>query len=113
MGQRHKMEKEDRAIAETGFTPAQVMDFREIFLMEDTEGKDVLSFQNVKVLLHRISPLSAKLVQELGDSWQKIVESEKDRWCIDFPDFLLLMRHLIDINFANIASLVLPGSEQS
>ncbi|CAE8673295.1 unnamed protein product, partial [Polarella glacialis] len=47
-------------------------------------------------------------VQQLREAWQKVVGdcilegNEVEEWEVDFPDFLLLMQHLLETDFAGI-----------
>jgi len=104
---RSRRAKESRAVMASEFTAVQVREFREVFIAADIEERDCLSFTKVRQLIHRIAPLGDKRVDELTRVWQHVVTSSNldkgtSGWDADFSDFLLLMRHLLDTNFAGI-----------
>merc|ERR1712110_268468 len=105
---RKRPQKELCAVELTEFRPQDVHEFRRIFVAQDRYGKDHLSFEAVRWQIHQISPLNEKLDLELREAWRQVMPCEGEEtvttstWSADFPDFLLLMRHLLDIDFAGI-----------
>lgn len=97
--------KERMAVEDTGFTPQEVTEFRELFMATD-EGRGELSFEDLRRMIHMITPLGDQLVAELFSRFQEAtgrqIGVEGDRSQADFPEFLWLMRKLLDTNFANI-----------
>lgn len=100
--------KELKAIEETQFSPTEVYEFRELLLAVRGEAKEI-GFDEVKGLLGAIVPMGAKNLSELQRKFKEVagrqsgVEGSEDM--LDFPEFLWLMRELLDINFANMAGL--------
>jgi len=98
--------KELKAVADTRFTPLEVLEFRELFLAAGA-GRVELGFHEVKELLQCIVPMGAKNVEELRLKYNEIaarqmgVDGGEEE--LDFPEFLWLMRELLDINFAKMS----------
>jgi len=102
---RERVAKEQRAIEETCFSSTEVRGFRELFLVSD-DGSGELSLSEVKRMIHMICPLGDKYIETLTKEFRKItgqqqrVEGNRDQ--ADFPEFLWLMKRLLDVNFANL-----------
>jgi len=98
--------KELRAIGETMFSPTEVQEFRDLLLAVRGEATEV-GFDEVRALLGAIVPMGAKNVRELHVIYDKVAarqeDSEGSNTRLDFPEFLWLMRELLDANFANIS----------
>jgi len=100
-----RVQKESVAVAETGFTAYEVNDFRELFLACG-RGRGELTLQDVTKMINQITPLGDKYKAQLAQIFRSVtkrqmrVEGDKDE--ADFPEFLWLMRKLLDQNFANI-----------
>jgi len=100
--------KEREAFNATKFTPQEVEEFRELFLSAG-QGLKELGFSEVKELLKCIVPMGTKNVEDLK---RKFDEQSAGKQCgdlqgddegLDFPEFLLFMRSLLDMNFANMS----------
>jgi len=109
--------QEEIAIRTTRFSAQEVNDFREFFLnyANGNGGENHMlhkktiaeascrvtrhSLEDVKALLRSIIPLGDKLASELGVRFEKATHGTQ---LADFAQFLILMRDLIDTNFANI-----------
>jgi Ca2+-binding EF-hand superfamily protein len=101
-----KSVKEQAAIAKVGFTPGDVREFRAIFVENDVWYQDQLEYDVVKTVLHRVCILGDRLKQEFHSAWLAVMTKD-DGLCpdiMDFPEFLLLMRQLIDTDFAGIGN---------
>lgn len=114
--------KELRAIEETRFSPSEVLEFRELLLAVRTEsgfdevcgflgvGATEVGFEDVRVLLGAIVPMGARNCSLLKVKYNEVagrqsgVEGSEDK--LDFPEFLWLMRELLDSNFANMSDRV-------
>merc|ERR1712187_555321 len=104
------MGKEKQAVVETGFAHDQVKDFRSLFFAADTNGTFELSGEQVKAMIHRIVPIRDQREIEFGEIFRNMATKPPgaDAECvlqlrlytIQFPQFLRLMRHLLDIDFA-------------
>merc|ERR1719167_718659 len=66
-----KMNKEKRAIEATGFSMAEVQDFRELFIIRDEDKDETLSWAEIKNLVGNICPLSSRLQQDLFKAFQE------------------------------------------
>merc|ERR1712007_93005 len=102
------LEKEQAARKDTGYTPAEIEGFRELFLTLDESGEG-LSFAQVKELIASICPLGEKHSTELISIFranlsrhasQSGKESKHDE--LDFPELLWLLQTLWETNFAGI-----------
>eukprot|EP00441_Pelagodinium_beii_P043394 CAMPEP_0197627016 /NCGR_PEP_ID=MMETSP1338-20131121/5749_1 /TAXON_ID=43686 ORGANISM="Pelagodinium beii, Strain RCC1491" /NCGR_SAMPLE_ID=MMETSP1338 /ASSEMBLY_ACC=CAM_ASM_000754 /LENGTH=1038 /DNA_ID=CAMNT_0043197627 /DNA_START=1 /DNA_END=3117 /DNA_ORIENTATION=- len=97
--------KEQVAIKDTGFTATEVAEFRELFLAADDSSGE-LSFQEFKTMVDGITPLGDALTQELEKIFYEVtdrslgVDGNADE--ADFPEFLWLMKELLQRNFAGI-----------
>lgn len=101
--------KEQATIKETGFTVQEVQEFRELFLQRDC-GSGALTFGQVREMIDSIAPLGDKYVEDLWNMFQEATgkqQTEKEE--VDFPEFLLLIRKLLDTNFANIKAKTQKG----
>lgn len=97
--------KESKAIEKTGFDTSEVQSFRDIFMSQGEGAKD-LPFADVRTILQGICPMGAKQTEELAERCRKVLkvapDAAEERLTLDFPDFLRLMREVIDTNFAQI-----------
>jgi len=99
-----KIAKEQRAVSETGFSQQEVQDFRELFLANDA-GAGCISFQQLTKMLAPFCPLGDKNTSELAQLVQTTTGKQKGAEgydTLDFPDFISLMKRLMEIDFAGI-----------
>lgn len=93
-----RLKREQAAILKTEFTPLQVSEFRGEFLgpSERTE----LRFDDVRSMLQRVMPLKARHTAELSHEYLKALASEDvvRNGTMEFPEFLMFMRNLIDMD---------------
>merc|ERR1712151_982179 len=98
-----RISKELEAINSTKFTPPEVQEFRELFLTAGSGLKE-LGFHEVRELLKCIVPMGTKNVEALRHKFEEMAAQQcgvvGDAALLDFPEFLWLMRGLIDENFA-------------
>eukprot|EP00929_Paragymnodinium_shiwhaense_P044970 TRINITY_DN23035_c0_g1_i1.p1 TRINITY_DN23035_c0_g1~~TRINITY_DN23035_c0_g1_i1.p1 ORF type:complete len:1110 (-),score=384.64 TRINITY_DN23035_c0_g1_i1:158-3487(-) len=101
------------AVRDTKFSLQEVHGFRELFLSNAAGGETDeikhtrsiskrvfrLSLQDVKRMLVRIIPLGDALAKELAQHFDVVVHHGDQA---DFSSFLILMRRLVDANFAQI-----------
>eukprot|EP00931_Biecheleriopsis_adriatica_P060303 TRINITY_DN36202_c0_g1_i1.p1 TRINITY_DN36202_c0_g1~~TRINITY_DN36202_c0_g1_i1.p1 ORF type:complete len:993 (-),score=227.74 TRINITY_DN36202_c0_g1_i1:28-2868(-) len=105
---REHVQKELNAIKGTGFSGAEVAEFRDFFLNGDYSSGGELSFEELRAMIHQITPLGDALTAELHKIYHDITikrgagSNGAQNQELDFPDFLWMMKHLLDINFANI-----------
>eukprot|EP00929_Paragymnodinium_shiwhaense_P021501 TRINITY_DN1400_c0_g2_i1.p1 TRINITY_DN1400_c0_g2~~TRINITY_DN1400_c0_g2_i1.p1 ORF type:complete len:1474 (+),score=344.11 TRINITY_DN1400_c0_g2_i1:205-4626(+) len=112
------IDKELHAIAGTHFAPNEVDEFRELFraAAADKDGSEI-GFDEVNNLLSCIVPMGAKNTEILHKKFHQEaaknmgVDGDDDE--MDFPEFLWLMRGLIDMDFGNLQERTKAISEQS
>eukprot|EP00928_Gymnodinium_smaydae_P004233 TRINITY_DN11465_c0_g6_i4.p1 TRINITY_DN11465_c0_g6~~TRINITY_DN11465_c0_g6_i4.p1 ORF type:complete len:1134 (-),score=238.06 TRINITY_DN11465_c0_g6_i4:551-3952(-) len=100
---RVEREKELEAIEQTGFNVDEVTDFRDLFL-GDSERNEV-SVSELKELLSRVIPLGAKNLAALDAIIDETMGARRGQEPLRFWEFLLLIKKLLDADFAGIASL--------
>lgn len=98
-------ENETAAIHVTGFTPTEVAEFRELYLGEGE--RDQVDFSELTEILKSVIPLGDKNTKTLAGLYDEIVavrvgEPQKR---MNFAEYLLLLRRMLDVNFAGIANL--------
>jgi len=111
--QMEKASKEAKAVQATGFSTEEVHEFRELFLSWDMFQAQEL---NLSTLLHMMSSSCSMtekrtdlLVREFHKASQGCAAGKKGQDCsedegwVDFPEFLRLMRALVDENFIDVA----------
>jgi len=104
------LRKEEEAIARTGFSPDEVTLWRDIFVKFDadhsgeydtSEGKKLLSA--IGIVIHDRS-MNVKYFALFKEA------DEDQSGGVDFAEFLLLMKKLIDCDFGGIAAMAQGGS---
>lgn len=101
---RHTMqlEKERRVISETKFTGQEVCEFRNIFLAK-SKGMPTISLQAFKDILEPICPMGDRNSTLIMRMFAEMAEGEsKETGTLDFPDFLQMLRRMIDVDFAGL-----------
>jgi len=109
-------QQETEAIAKTGFDKNEVNEFRMLFLGDSQPGEDntYVSLAHVKELLGKVVPLGHKRSLALKEQLASMKGgSGQGEDTVDFPQFLMLMRRLLDDNFAGIAELGHGASSDS
>jgi len=98
-----KVSKEMDAVNDTNFSVQEVSDFRQLFLEGDS-GTGDFSLEEAKKMINKITPLGDKYSKELTKIFREVCgeDAEGYRDLVDFPDFLLLMKRLLEVNFARI-----------
>eukprot|EP00928_Gymnodinium_smaydae_P010582 TRINITY_DN13988_c0_g1_i1.p1 TRINITY_DN13988_c0_g1~~TRINITY_DN13988_c0_g1_i1.p1 ORF type:complete len:884 (+),score=226.78 TRINITY_DN13988_c0_g1_i1:86-2653(+) len=81
--------REQEAAEAAGFSPAQVAQFRQAFVTADSDGSGVLTGREIQEVLDEMLALSGLQVQKLR---QELMELGGASECVDFPEFLRLMR---------------------
>ncbi|CAK9105640.1 unnamed protein product, partial [Durusdinium trenchii] len=95
---KERLRKEQSAIKEAGFNHQEVADFRELFL-NSLENSQEMNFQEFWRMINSITPLGKALSEELEVKFQEICAPREEA---DFPDFLLLMKTLLEEDFGHI-----------
>lgn len=95
---KERLRKEQWAIRDAGFQPQEVADFRELFL-NSLENSEDMNYPTFSHMISGITPLGKSLSQELERMFH---ETCAPRHEADFPDFLLLMKTLLDKDFGNL-----------
>jgi len=95
---KERIRKEQSAIKESGFQPPEVSEFRELFL-NSLEASQDMTFPEFSQMISGITPLGKTLSQELEKLFHEMCAPRQEA---DFPDFLLLMKTLLERDFGNI-----------
>lgn len=121
-----RLERERRAIAATKFTHKEVEEFRELFL-STSEAQTTLQIGALVRLLQKICPLGDRNMSELHRIIREVLTLEDDRHMssemqgraretrevkkidrvddeveVEFPEFVMLVHRLIEVNFAGM-----------
>jgi Ca2+-binding EF-hand superfamily protein len=103
-----RVSKEAMVVEETGFSAHEVQGFRDIFVKQAC-GLRELPFGEVKAIMSGICPMGAKHTEEFQVILRQIVkcplgrEDQPDKDLnVDFPDFIRLMRQIINSNFGQV-----------
>jgi len=99
------VDKEMRAVEEAGFSWQEVHSFRELFDKAKAEGARELSVNDVRQMVSCFCPLGERNAATLAAEFQKArrrLLNEEGTPGIDFPEFLWLMKALLELNFGNI-----------
>mmetsp|Transcript_85383 Transcript_85383/g.236612 ORF Transcript_85383/g.236612 Transcript_85383/m.236612 type:complete len:220 (+) Transcript_85383:1-660(+) len=94
--------REQKVVSHTKFTREEVEQFRELFVREAKgrqRGKERLDFNVFAKMIGGVCPLHDRHMAELSTAFKEVAGKEGS---LEFPGFLLLMRHLLDDNFANL-----------
>jgi calmodulin len=96
--------KEREIIQRTGFLPDEVTAWRDIFLKFDEDKSGAFDVGEGKTLLQAVGINLNE--RAMHDRYLQIFHEvdEDDDGNMDFPEFLLIMRRLIDMDFGGIAS---------
>jgi len=105
-----KVNKEMSAVKNCGFSVQEVQEFRQLFL-EGDNGYGEFSLEEAQRILGKVTPLGAGYLKELAQIFGDVSGGEVD--VVDFPDFLLLMKRLIDVNFARIRDITSALSHEN
>jgi len=104
--ERDRLVREQDAIQATKFTLAEVEEFRSLFMGgTDDEVRTKLTLSDLQRMVEAICPLNHKHIADLREIFKQVCCEEADtetKMLGHFPEFLLIMRKLIDMNFANI-----------
>jgi Ca2+-binding EF-hand superfamily protein len=106
--QLRRLHETKKAVKEAGLSSSEVRGFREIFISRCSGDPQCLRFQDVHAMLLGVTPIGDKSVIMLRDIWSPLAttdDHESDRRML-FPSFLVLMRRLLDANFANLKTVV-------
>merc|ERR550514_1008149 len=104
--------KEKEMVKRTKFDPEEVAQWRDIFIKFDDDKSGAFDHQEGKMLLQAVGiNLNERTMHDRYLAIFNEVDEDGDE-CMDFPEFLLLMRKLIDIDFGGIASRAAPKQEK-
>eukprot|EP00747_Dinoflagellata_sp_TGD_P126187 gnl/TRDRNA2_/TRDRNA2_174258_c3_seq1.p1 gnl/TRDRNA2_/TRDRNA2_174258_c3~~gnl/TRDRNA2_/TRDRNA2_174258_c3_seq1.p1 ORF type:complete len:766 (+),score=160.92 gnl/TRDRNA2_/TRDRNA2_174258_c3_seq1:374-2671(+) len=97
---RQALEKERQAISKVSFSREEVKEFRKIFglFREDTSGD--MSFAEFQIMMSNLVPMGDKAAEDLK-ALMKSVDQDGDL-DLDFPEFLILMQKVKDLDFGGI-----------
>lgn len=97
------LKRERQAIARTGFTIQEVIDVRELFMGHQNKQRMKISLLDMKVMLAGIVPMGQKNSEELRNHLKEVIGPDGQLEA-EFPEFLLVMRRLLNANFAGLAT---------
>ncbi|CAE7503252.1 unnamed protein product [Symbiodinium natans] len=107
-----KLKRERNAIEERDFTPAEVLEFRSLFMSQATSSglpgtyRNRLSFDELVELLARVIPLGYKNAQVLKREVRQVHKhGPGGDDSVNFVEFLNLMERLLAMNFGGMATL--------
>ncbi|CAE7675253.1 unnamed protein product [Symbiodinium sp. CCMP2592] len=95
---KERLRKEQQAIQETGFSNQEVAESRELFLSSLGDSQD-LGFDEFRAMIHGITPLNDARTKQLEEIFAEVCNKQPEA---DFPNFLVLLRKLLDLDFASI-----------
>eukprot|EP00444_Apocalathium_aciculiferum_P068524 CAMPEP_0183577932 /NCGR_PEP_ID=MMETSP0371-20130417/140791_1 /TAXON_ID=268820 /ORGANISM="Peridinium aciculiferum, Strain PAER-2" /LENGTH=333 /DNA_ID=CAMNT_0025788309 /DNA_START=11 /DNA_END=1012 /DNA_ORIENTATION=+ len=121
------MQKESKAVQSSGFTSNEVQDFRELFQANDEDGDQELTWSEIRRLVGKVCVLDgganaalfraftaakgkkneAEMSKKRNTATEAEVAKKIDEMgslrtdTLDFPEFIMLMRGLLDNNFGN------------
>merc|ERR1712118_304006 len=102
------LRKEKAIITRTKFTPEEVNLWRDIFLKFDDDHSGAFDITEGKTLLQVVGVnLNERVMHDRYLSLFRDVDEDEDG-SIDFPEFLLMMRKLVDMDFGGIQSRMAP-----
>lgn len=99
-----RYEMEQQAIEQTGFVQREVAEFRELFV-GDGGGRNALGYDDLLDMLRRVVPLGDRNARRLAAIFEEMFHPRGTEHKADFSEFMLLMRRLLDMNFAGISDL--------
>jgi len=104
-----RISKEAKTIKKTGFDTHEVQAFREIFMNQlETIGMGAkeLPFGEVRAIMQGLCPMGAKQTEEFLAMFRNTLkvspDATEEQLTADFPDFLRVMKEVIDTNFAQV-----------
>lgn len=114
-----RAKKEHLVISQSDFDAREIEVFRELFCAACFVDGSRISMIELKNLIAPICPLGDRNAEQFRTVLSSITgREERENSLIDFPDFIMLMRRLLDSNFAGIiersrtfASRRAPSSE--
>jgi len=96
---REELEKIDKAIKETGFSDDEAQQFRTIFEEIDFESMGHIDLDSIQKMLHAVCPLYRQHIQQLTSLFNEVTGGGM---YVDFPDFLRVLRKVLDVDLAGI-----------
>lgn len=100
--------REEEAVRTTGFNAEEVQDFRALF-SGSNEGlnREELTLPDVKRMIGRVCPLPM-ILADLSAIFRELASPGEggEHPTADFPEFLLLMRRLLDVDLGGLAEHV-------
>jgi Ca2+-binding EF-hand superfamily protein len=94
---REKVKRERDAIAASGFTQAEVKEFRELFL--GSTDRETISLSQLFEMVAPLVPLGQKNSIALVEIYRDVVEKDQEA---EFAEFLLIFRRIIDLDTGDI-----------
>jgi len=105
-----QLAKEKEVIKRTDFGTDEVSQWRAMFEQFDSDGNMEFDIDEATKLLRVAGiPMDASLINEFQKIFHRVDEDRNGT--VDFPEFLLLIRALVDVNFAGIRDRM-PGKRK-
>jgi len=103
---RLRFDKERLAVEDTKFAKNEVTEFRKLFLASDVNSSIELSLEEFKRMIATFCPMGDRNSKEFVSFFWKIVKQQEcvegRRDSADFPEFLRVLRYVLDINFGGV-----------
>jgi len=104
-------EREQHVIELTAFSQEEVDEFRSLFMEHDQNNQGGIKLAGAKSMIHAITPLGDVLAAQFAEIFKSITAAnrtgrpiERSADEMDFPEFLMLMRKLLDMDFGRLKS---------
>merc|ERR1712066_453004 len=95
-----RLKRESEGIAKSGFGHDEVKEFRKIFDMCDIDDSGDISLEELRMMMQGLCPKVPDATDVLWQALQTVdTDGNKE---LDFPEYLVLMRKVIDENWNNI-----------
>lgn len=108
MQDNEKIVAEEQAREASGFSAEEVKDLRELFLTNCEEGSFELAKTHIVDILCRGCTIRRTQLHEFAEIFHSVTENPETKVARDvceFPEFLLLIRKLLEVNFGGITAL--------
>mmetsp|Transcript_46260 Transcript_46260/g.107578 ORF Transcript_46260/g.107578 Transcript_46260/m.107578 type:complete len:1040 (+) Transcript_46260:138-3257(+) len=102
-----KLKKERSAVQETKFNVRDVEEFRDLFVSAGPAANDQITAHAFQAMLSKVCPLGDKNRQELASICKRVTGRlfhghHASRATLDFPEFLRILKALLDADFTQI-----------
>merc|ERR1719313_2002582 len=104
--------KEKDCVKRANFAPEEVNLWRDIFIKFDDDGSGAFDPDEGKTLLQAvgINVNDPRMAEDYKKHFNSVDEDEDGN--VDFPEFLLMMRKFVDLDFGGIATRMAPKEKE-